>query len=126
ATPLDQCFSVSQNETPSQVIGKLRTQKFYARIPVRGEDESKVVGVLYAKDLLAFLGRENVDSKVKQIMKEPLVVAPTMKIETLFRRFRQMKRHIAIVEDTEGRAIGVLTMEDILEQMFGELWAEKA
>jgi putative hemolysin len=126
ATPLDDCFTVSQHESPSQVIEKLKSQKFYARIPVRGDDHQQVVGVLYAKDLLAFLGRGPSDSKVKQIMKEPLVVAPTMKIETLFRRFRQMKRHIAIVEDQNGRALGVLTMEDILEQMFGELWVEKA
>jgi CBS domain containing-hemolysin-like protein len=47
-----------------------------------------------------------------------------MKAEVLFRRFRQMKRHIAIVEDKAGRSVAVITMEDILEQMFGELWAD--
>jgi len=124
ATPLDECFTVHQSESPSQVIEKLRTQRFYARIPVRGDIPDKIVGVLYAKDLLNYLSREDGDTKIKQLMKEPLVVAPNMKVETLFRRFRQMKKHIAVVEDKGGRSLSVLTMEDILEQMFGELWEE--
>jgi putative hemolysin len=61
---------------------------------------------------------------VRNLMKEPLFVEPQMKVETLFRRFRQMKRHIAIIENKAGRALAVITMEDILEQMFGELWEE--
>lgn len=124
ATPIHECFTVGQDETPSQVIEKLRTQRFFARIPVRGERPDHIVGVLYAKDLLNYLARGDEHARVKQLMKEPLVVGPTMKVETLFRRFRQMKRHIAIVQNDEGHTIAVLTMEDILEQMFGELWEE--
>jgi putative hemolysin len=91
---------------------------------VRGERPDHIVGVLYAKDLLNYLARGDEHARVKQLMKEPLVVGPNMKVETLFRRFRQMKRHIAIVQNDEGHTIAVLTMEDILEQMFGELWEE--
>lgn len=124
ATPLRQSFTVSEDDSPAQVIERLRSQRFFSRIPVRGQNAGQIVGVLYAKDLLNYLARGDENVKVKQLMKEPLLVAPNMKVETLFRRFRQMKRHIAIVEDKSGQAIAVLTMEDILEQMFGELWEE--
>jgi putative hemolysin len=127
ATPIRDCFTVHQNDTVRSVIDRLRKagQHFYARIPVRGEQFDRVVGVLYAKDLLNHLDREDTATKVKHLMKEPLVVNPTMKVETLFRRFRQNKRHIAVIQDKNGRALAVVTMEDILEQMFGELWVEK-
>lgn len=124
ATPLRDCFVVHQDESPLAVIEKLRNRHVYARIPVVGDQPDRVVGILYAKDLLNYLTREETGSKVRNLMKEPLVVTPSMKVETLFRRFRQMKRHIAVIEDRNGRALAVLTMEDILEQMFGELWEE--
>ena len=124
ATPLRDCFVVHQDESPLAVIEKMRSRHVYARIPVTGDQPDRIVGILYAKDLLNYLTREETGSKVRHLMKEPLVVTPSMKVETLFRRFRQMKRHIAVIEDRNGRALAVLTMEDILEQMFGELWEE--
>lgn len=123
ATPLSDFMTVRQNHHPKDVIERLKKQ-FIPRIPVLGPANDRVIGILYAKDLLNFINREDQDMQVRDLMKEPLVVQPQMTAETLFRRFRQLKRHIAIVEDKEGRCIGLITMEDILEQMFGELWEE--
>ena len=123
ASPLHEYTRVHQDETPRAVIEKLK-RRFLPRIPVVGDDPTRVVGVLYAKDLLNFINRDESEMCVRDLMKDPLVVEPAMKVEVLFRRFRQLKRHIAVVEDTQGRALGVVTMEDILEQMFGELWEE--
>lgn len=122
ATPLHECFTVNQNESPKGVIDKLG-RNFYARIPVLGEEKNKVIGILYAKDLLNYINRDEKEMKVRDLMKEPLVVEPKMKAEVLFRRFRQLKRHIAVIEEN-GISLGVITMEDILEQMFGELWED--
>jgi putative hemolysin len=123
ATPLADCFTVNQTESPKGVIDKLG-KKFYARIPVIGEQRGKVVGILYAKDLLNYINRDEQEMTVRDLMKEPLVVEPKMKAEVLFRRFRQLKRHIAVIEENENSSLGVITMEDILEQMFGELWED--
>jgi len=121
ATPLASCFTVRHDESPKAVIEKLR-RSFFARIPVLGEEPGRVVGILYAKDLLNYINREERNMRVRDLMKEPLFVEPQMKAEVLFRRFRQLKRHIAIVQDRQGRSLAAITMEDILEQMFGELW----
>lgn len=121
ATPLRECMTVSQEDTPKAVIERLK-RRFHARIPVLGENAEQVVGILYAKDLLNYINRDEQEMTVRDLMKDPLVVDPGMKAEVLFRRFRQMKRHIAVIEDRSGRCVGVITMEDLLEQMFGELW----
>jgi putative hemolysin len=123
ATPLRDCLTVRQDHSPKQVIERLK-HKFYARIPVLGDKPDQVVGIVYAKDLLNYINRDDNEMQVRDLMKEPLVVEPHMKAEVLFRRFRQLKRHIAVIEDKDGRALSVITMEDILEQMFGELWEE--
>jgi len=124
STPLAECMVVGQDDSPKAVIDRLN-REFFARIPVRGSDKpDHIVGILYAKDLLNFINRDEKEMKVRDLMKEPLFVDPSMKAEVLFKRFRQLKRHIAIVEDKNGKAVGVITMEDILEQLFGELWAE--
>ncbi|MCO5143550.1 MAG: hemolysin family protein [Oligoflexia bacterium] len=124
STPIRECFTVHQDESPQDVITKIK-QNFYARIPVRqSEFNHKIVGILYAKDLLSFINREEKEMKVRQLMKDPLLIPSNMKAETLFRRFRQLKKHIGIVVSQHGVALGVVTMEDILEQIFGELWEE--
>lgn len=123
ATPLRDCLVVSQEDSPKNVIDRLNSD-FFARIPVRGDRPDEIVGILYAKDLLNFITRDEQEMKIRSLMKEPFFVEPGMKAEVLFRRFRQLKRHIAIVQDPSGKAIAVITMEDILEQMFGELWSE--
>jgi CBS domain containing-hemolysin-like protein len=124
ATPISECLLVQQDESPKAVIEKLN-RSFFARVPVYSGAREKIVGILYAKDLLKYIDRDDQEMKVRSLMKEPLFVEPGMKAEVLFRRFRQLKRHIAVVEAPHGKAVAVITMEDILEQMFGELWAEE-
>lgn len=121
ATPLKDCLVVHQDDSPKSVIEKLNNN-FFARIPVRGDKFDQIIGIVYAKDLLNYINRDEQEMKVRDLMKEPLFVDSNMKVEVLFRRLRQMKRHIAIIEDKQGRALGVVTMEDILDQLFGELW----
>jgi putative hemolysin len=121
ATPLHEFFTVRVDDTPQQVIERLK-KRFFSRIPVVGDETNRVVGILYAKDLLTYINRDESEMLVRDLMKDPLVVEAKLKAEVLFRRFRQLKRHIAVIEDSHGRALGVITMEDLLEQMFGELW----
>lgn len=123
ATPINDCLTAALDESPKSVIEKLN-KGFHSRIPVRGENPGEIAGILYAKDLLNHINRDDQEMKVRHLMKEALFVPANMKVEVVFRRLRQMKKHIAVVEDRAGRAVAVVTMEDILEQMFGELWEE--
>ncbi len=123
ATPVTEFFSVRQDDTAGQVIERLK-KNFAPRIPVLGTTPKDVVGILYAKDLLNHLHLEQASTPIRQLMKAPLVVESGMKAEALFRRFRQTKVHIAITEERTKNETYVITMEDILEQMFGELWEE--
>lgn len=122
ATPLRDCLMAHQDESPKSVIEKLN-REFHSRIPVR-ENDGSIVGILYAKDLLNYINRDDQEMKIRDLMKEPLFVPANMKVDVLFRRLRQLKRHIAVVEDRQGQPLAVITMEDVLEQMFGELWEE--
>jgi putative hemolysin len=120
-TPLTECFTVGPDELLSTVVTKLKID-FWPRIPVFDPIEKSIVGILYAKDLLKHLRSEDGVMRVKEVMKEPLVIEPFMKGEALFKRLRQMKRHIAVVVDNKDRPLGIVTMEDLLEQIFGDLW----
>jgi putative hemolysin len=121
ATPIRDCLVVHQDDSPKSVIEKLNNN-FFARIPVRSDKFDQIIGIVYAKDLLNYINRDEQEMKIRDLMKDPLFVEQSMKVEVLFRRFRQMKKHIAIVEDKQGRALAVITMEDILDQLFSELW----
>ena len=123
ATPLRDCMTVHQDDSPKVVIDRLKG-RFYARIPVLSDGPDQVVGVLFAKDLLNYINRDEQEMRVRDLMKDPLVIEPQMKAEVLFRRFRQLKRHIGVIQAPDGRALAVITMEDLLEQMFGELWED--
>ena len=123
ATPIQECLTVHQGESLKETVHRL-SDTFYNRIPVRGDKPGEIVGILYAKDLLNYINREETEMTVKDLMKEPLFVDAKVKAEVVFQRFRQLKRHIAVVTDAQGKALAVVTMEDILEQMFGELWEE--
>lgn len=122
ATPLKECVTVHE-DAPIKTALELIRKNFSARMPVIGAN-GHVVGILYAKDILKFLERDEEGLQIKNMMKDPLCVESTMKVEALFRRLRQMKIHIAIVEDKSGKSLAMVTMEDVLEQMFGELWED--
>jgi putative hemolysin len=120
STPIHDSFTVNEIDTCRSVIEKI-SGEFYARIPVL-DANGEIVGILYAKDLLNHLNRPEAKVLVREVMKEPIFVSYNMNVEALFKRLRQLKRHIAIVQDKRGRSVGIITMEDILEQIFGELW----
>jgi len=92
----------------------------YSRIPVYQDTADNILGVLYTKDLLPFLsGGENY--KWQKLIRPPYFVPETKKIDDLLREFQENKIHIAIVVDEFGGTCGLVTMEDILEEIVGEI-----
>lgn len=95
----------------------------YSRIPVYNEDKDDILGILNYKDLMIaqYSGKE---FNIKKLIKEPLKVTKTMKVDELMRVMQKEKKHIAIVYDEYGGTSGLVTMEDALEEMVGEIYDE--
>ncbi len=108
---------ISENLEKAKII---ITESGYSRIPVYHKRIDEIVGVLYAKDLLL-----NPDKKtISTIMRKPFYVTENMKIQNLLNQFKSKKIQIAIVVDEYGGTSGLISLEDILEQLVGEIMDE--
>jgi CBS domain containing-hemolysin-like protein len=92
----------------------------HARIPLYEGTIARVVGVLYAKDLVRFKLADPGDRTVRTIMRQPLTVPPGRGLEDLLRAFQAGRVHLAVVEEN-GEALGIVTLEDVLEEIVGDL-----
>ncbi len=107
----------------SEVIGLVRNAP-HSRIPVYEEDRDHIVGILYVKDFLRLSQQNSVDPVqrlTKKMFREPLFVPEGMKLDALFRHLREKRTHMAIVADEHGGVAGLVTMKDLLEEIFGEI-----
>ena len=92
----------------------------YSRIPVYQDNDDNIRGVLYTKDLLPHLGKSS-NFRWQSLIRPPYFVPETKKIDDLLREFQENKVHIAIVVDEFGGTSGLVTLEDILEEIVGEI-----
>lgn len=116
---------VIENGTDLTGILKIVTETAHSRFPVIGEDRDDVVGILLAKDLLNYFkpGSLEVDSS-KHLMdnlRQAIVVPESKRLDVLLKEFRIQRNHMAIVVDEYGGVSGLVTLEDILEQIVGEI-----
>lgn len=95
----------------------------YSRIPVYGDDLDDVRGVLYVKDLLPYIGEAS-DFEWQKLLRKPYFVYEHMMIDDLLKKFQKKKIHIAIVVDEYGATQGLISLEDILEEVVGEITDE--
>ncbi len=99
---------------------KIITSSGYSRIPVYDEQFDNVLGILYIKDLIPFLSKED-GFKWIDLCRVPLFVPENKMINDLLKEFQAKKNHIAIVVDEYGGASGIVTLEDVLEEIVGEI-----
>jgi len=92
----------------------------HTRVPVYERDMDNIIGVLYAKDLLQLTAQDK-DVPLRQIMRKPFFVPETKPLDDLLRDFKRLKVHIAIILDEYGGTAGICTIEDLLEQIVGEI-----
>jgi CBS domain containing-hemolysin-like protein len=124
ATPLSQVLSLPIQTTVRGALITMRSQR-YSRIPVIAANRKEVSGILYSKDLLrAKLQPDSSSVNVATLMRKPFFVNPSMTLSALFRKFKQQKIHMAIVKAPNGEVTGVVTMSDILEALFEDLFSE--
>lgn len=111
-----------ERDTPwSEMIDRVRSIQ-HSRVPVFEETIDEIVGILYVKDLLpAVLADEEPAGGWTSLMRPPVFIPASKRIADLLREFRQARRHIAIVADEYGGTAGLVTIEDILEELVGEI-----
>ena len=93
----------------------------HSRVPVYEENIDNIVGFIYAKDLLKQIGKETGDFELKDHLRDAYFVPETISIRSLLHEFQRQKLHIAVVLDEYGGTAGLVTMEDILEEVVGEI-----
>ena len=104
-------------------ILKTITEAQFSRFPVYERTIDHVVGILYVKHLLKELV-EHKDVQLKDLLLEPVYIPKTMKLHDIMDEFRAHQTHMVIVADEYGGIMGIVTMEDVLEQLVGEIWDE--
>ncbi len=120
-TPNIDCFFIQEDVSVSGAIYEIR-KRGYSRIPVFSNDRDHIVGILYSKDLLTADEEDSEHTKsISEYLRTPYFIPRTKKAFDLLREFQQQRNHMAIVVDEYGRVEGLVTMEDILEELFGEI-----
>ncbi|MBI4301586.1 MAG: HlyC/CorC family transporter [Chloroflexi bacterium] len=109
------------SETPLTEVADVIVERGRSRIPIYEDTIDKIIGIVYAKDLLGHLARGETQLPIKDIARPALFVPESKKIDELLREFRQKRVHIAIVVDEYGGTAGLVTIEDLLEEIVGEI-----
>lgn len=97
----------------------------YSRIIIYDKESIKIVGVCQQRALLKELSKDNYNAKIKDFMIRPVFVDENERADSLLEKFQAYHQHLFIVKDKKGKYIGVLSMEDVLEELFGEIYDER-
>ena len=111
-------FALSSEEDFAEVTDKI-IKNGHSRIPVYEDSIDKIIGILYTKDLIPHLNKKSF--QWKKIIREAFFVPENKKLEDLLKEFQEMKNHLAIVVDEYGGTCGLITLEDIIEEIVGEI-----
>ena len=121
-TPRIDVIGFEINESIEHILEVIEETQF-SRYPIYEKTIDHVVGILYAKHLLKEL-INNKDVQLKDLILEPVYIPKTMRLHEIMDEFRKNQTHMTIVADEYGGIMGVVTMEDVLEQLVGEIWDE--
>ncbi|HEB95889.1 MAG TPA: CBS domain-containing protein [Sedimenticola thiotaurini] len=112
---------VIDRDDPMEKFMPVVVESAHSRFPVIGEDRGEVVGLLLAKDLLAYCGGGSRRFDMRDVLRAAVFVPESKRLNVLLKEFRTSRNHMAIVVDEYGAAAGLVTIEDVLEQIVGEI-----
>lgn len=121
--PRTDMYAIDENESTGDAV-RIFLESGHSRIPVYKEDIDDIVGILYAKDLLGPLSRADRLIAIKNIMRKPLYVPETMKTDEALETMKKARKHLAIVVDEYGGTAGLVTLEDLIEEIVGDIQDE--
>ena len=122
-TPRADVVSINITDTIEQAKEKFLKHKF-SRIPIFEDSHDNIVGLLYERDLFAAIIEFGEAVKFDRLIKEPIYVSSSMRVSNLLEKLRDEKQHLAVVIDEHGAASGIVTMEDVIEEVVGEIYDE--
>jgi len=122
-TPREKIISIDESETLDIALSIIN-ESGHSRIPVYRNDFDNIMGMLYAKDLLKFRTQDLSRIKVMQILRPLLVVKAGRDISSLLKELQQRKMNLAIVIDNNMKVMGLISIEDIIEELVGEIFDE--
>ena len=117
-SPRIDIFGLDISETFAEIYPKI-VEKGYSRIPVYQDNIDSIKGVLFVKDLIPHINKKEFDWK--QLLREPFFVPENKKLDNLLKDFQSMKSHLAIVVDEYGGTSGLVSLEDIIEEIVGDI-----
>lgn len=121
--PRTEIFAVDINDTISEAIEEMESNNNrYSKIPVYDETIDEIKGILYVKDIV--VSQKSKSTKVKNLMKDAYYVSESKSVKETFTELRQNKKQMAIIIDEYGGTSGIVTIEDILEEIVGEIYDE--
>lgn len=120
--PRTQVYALDMELTISEAIDLLNEDTRYSRVPIFDENIDNIKGIVYLKDML--LTQKNKNTKLKNIAREATFILEGLYIDDAFKELKKTKKQIAIVVDEYGGTAGIITMEDILEELVGEIYDE--
>jgi magnesium and cobalt transporter len=119
--PRSQMVVIKAEQTLEEILPQI-IRAAHSRYPVIGDSNDDVLGILLAKDLLPLiLDREHADLQIADLLRQTLVVPESKRLNVLLREFRENRNHMAIVIDEYGGVAGLVTIEDVLEEIVGEI-----
>lgn len=122
-TPQGKIFALDGSLSVSAALPGI-THGSFTRIPLFKDQPGNLYKVLFLRDLLEAIASGRMDSRLEEIAHDPLFVPQQLEIDELFSKFRSAKRHFAIVVDEYGTVRGVVTLEDLMEELVGEIYDE--
>jgi magnesium and cobalt transporter len=114
---------ISQDDDAEELL-KVFKQSGHSRYPVYSETIDNVVGIVYIKDLLRYFGQEISTIRARDLVRKPYFVPESMRLDSLLREMKKRHVHIAVVVDEYGGVSGIVCMEDILEEIIGDIQDE--
>jgi magnesium and cobalt transporter len=118
--PKKQMTCISQNALLPEVIATV-TESGHSRFPVTGDTPDEIIGILHAKDLLQFQASPTMDFDLLDIVRQTTFIPESKRLDLLLSEFRVNRNHMAMVVDEYGAVTGFVTLEDIIEQIIGDI-----
>ncbi len=119
--PRSQMTVVERDALPAQILPQV-VESGHSRFPVIGEDRDQVVGILLAKDLLRYFAEGGaVEFDIREVLRPVVFVPESKRLDVLLKEFRASRNHMAVVVDEYGGVAGLVTIEDVIEEIVGEI-----
>jgi len=122
--PIDQIYALPADSTLIEEKDSILNSQ-YSRIAVYDKDTSNIIGICQQRALLREIAKDNYGAKIGDFMSRPVFVNENEKTDDLLTKFQAYHQHLFIVQDKAKKNIGIVSMEDVLEELFGEIYDEK-